>query len=67
MILLGFLRLVFGAQFISGVQLLANLFVPLGTVLLGVVIANILMFHIVMRQPGMSPMGSAFRARLLMP
>jgi hypothetical protein len=44
--------LVFSVQFISGVLLLANLFVPLATVLLGAVIANILMFHIAMQPAG---------------
>jgi hypothetical protein len=43
--------LVFGVQLISGVLLLASLFVPLATILLEGCYANILMFHIAM-QPG---------------
>jgi putative oxidoreductase len=47
--------LVFGVQFVGGVLLLANQFVPLALVLLGAVIVNILVFHITMQPAGLAP------------
>lgn len=46
---------VFLLQIIGGALLLANRFVPLGLVLLGPVIANILLYHITMAPAGIGP------------
>lgn len=42
-----------GVQIIAGVLLLINQFVPLATVLLGAMIANILVFHLTMQPSGL--------------
>ena len=46
---------VFLLQFIGGVLLLANRFVPIALVLLGPVIVNILLYHILMAPAGLPP------------
>ena len=46
---------VFLLQVIGGLLLLANRFVPLALVLLGPVIVNILLFHILMAPAGLAP------------
>lgn len=46
---------VFALQLLGGVILLANRYVPIGLVLLGPVIANILLFHILMEPKGIPP------------
>lgn len=42
-------------QIVAGVLLLANRFVPLALVLVGPVIVNILMFHVLMAPAGLPP------------
>ena len=49
------LVLPFLLQVVGGVLLLANRFVPLALVLLGPVIVNILMFHVLMAPAGLPP------------
>ena len=44
-----------GVQFIAGLMLLGNRFVPLALVTLAAVIANILVFHITMMPMGLPP------------
>lgn len=44
-----------GVEFISGVLLLTNRFVPLALTLLGAVLSNILVFHITMNLAGIVP------------
>jgi len=44
-----------GVEFISGVLLLTNRFVPLALTLLGAVLSNILAFHITMNPAGIVP------------
>lgn len=46
---------VFLLQLVAGVLLLANRFVPLALVLLGPIIVNIFLFHILMAPAGMAP------------
>lgn len=48
-----FLYLVAGTQFLAGVLLLANRFVPLALVLIAPVIVNILAFHIFLARSGL--------------
>jgi hypothetical protein len=48
---LGFLIPVFALQFVAGVLLLANRFVPLALALLAPIIVNILLFHVLMDGP----------------
>ena len=47
---------VFGVQFVAGVLVLANRFVPLALMMLAGVIANILAFHITMWPASLIPM-----------
>jgi hypothetical protein len=47
-----FYVVVFPTQIVGGVILLANRYVPLGLLLLGPVLVNILSFHILMGAPG---------------
>jgi uncharacterized membrane protein YphA (DoxX/SURF4 family) len=46
---------VFALQLVGGALLLANRFVPLALVLLGPVIVNILLFHVLMAPAGSAP------------
>lgn len=46
---------VFALQLVGGLILLSNRYVPIGLVLLGPVIANILLFHILMEPKGIPP------------
>ena len=46
---------VFALQILGGLILLSNRYVPLGLVLLGPVIANILLYHILMDLKGIPP------------
>ena len=46
---------VFALQLLGGLILLSNRYVPLGLVLLGPVIVNILLFHILMAPKGIPP------------
>ncbi len=39
----------------AGILLLANRFVPLGLIFLGPILVNILLYHTLMRQPGLAP------------
>ena len=48
-----FYTVVFLTQIVSGLLLLANRYVPLGLLLLGPVIVNILLFHIFMSTPNL--------------
>ena len=48
-----YMVLVFLVQLVSGVLLLANRFVPLALTLLGPVLVNILMFHVLMAPAGL--------------
>jgi uncharacterized membrane protein YphA (DoxX/SURF4 family) len=52
---------VFALQLVGGALLLANRFVPLALVLLGPVIANILLFHVLMARPDRHPEWSHWR------
>jgi len=47
--------LVFGVQFIAGVLLLTNQFVPLAVAMLAPMLANILTFHLTMQPAGLPP------------
>jgi uncharacterized membrane protein YphA (DoxX/SURF4 family) len=47
--------IVAGLQVVGGLLLLANRFVPLGLVLLGPVIVNILLYHLFLNPAGMAP------------
>jgi len=47
-----FSAIVFGTQIVGGLLMLANRYVPLGLLLLGPVLVNILSFHILMSAPG---------------
>lgn len=49
------MTVVFLLQVVGGVLLLANRFVPIGLVLLGPVIANILLYHIFIAPAGLPP------------
>lgn len=49
------LILVFLLQLVSGVLLLANRFVPIALVLLGPVIVNILLYHVLLAPAGIVP------------
>ena len=51
----GFLPIIFGVQLLCGLLLLAGVFVPLALVLIGPVIANILMFHVLLAPKGLGP------------
>ena len=44
---------IFALQFIGGVLLLVNRYVPLGLVILGPILVNILLFHITMAPSGL--------------
>lgn len=46
---------VFALQLVGGLILLSNRYVPIGLVLLGPVIANILLYHILMDPKGIPP------------
>ena len=46
---------IFACQFIGGVLLLANRYVPLGLVILGPVIVNVLLYHAFMAPTGFAP------------
>ncbi len=50
-----YLVFVFLLQFVAGVLLLVNRFVPLALVLLGPIIVNILLFHALMQPAGIAP------------
>ena len=50
-----YMVLVFALQLAGGVLLLVNRFVPLALVLLGPVIVNILLFHVLMAPAGLLP------------
>ena len=50
-----YMVLPFVLQIVGGVLLLANRYVPLALVLLGPVIVNILMFHVLMNPAGLAP------------
>jgi len=50
-----YFTVVFLLQFVGGALLLANRFVPMALVLLGPVIVNILLFHILMAPEGLPP------------
>ena len=46
---------VFALQLLGGLILLSNRYVPIGLVLLGPVIANILLYHVLMDPKGIAP------------
>jgi putative oxidoreductase len=46
---------IFALQVISGILLLVNRFVPIALTILGPVIANILLFHVLMNPAGLGP------------
>jgi putative oxidoreductase len=51
----GFYVVIFGAQLICGLLLLANQYVPLAIVVLGAILVNILTFHATMNPQGFPP------------
>lgn len=50
-----YLAPVFALQLVAGVLLLANQYVPIALVLLGPIIANILIYHVLMLPAGLPP------------
>ncbi len=56
---------VFALQLLGGLILLSNRYVPLGLVLLGPIIVNILLYHILMDPKGIPPGAVAFLLWLL--
>jgi putative oxidoreductase len=51
----GFYVVIFGAQLICGLLLLANQYVPLAIVVIGAILVNILTFHATMNPQGFPP------------
>ncbi|HET9366526.1 MAG TPA: hypothetical protein VFO22_00530 [Candidatus Udaeobacter sp.] len=50
-----YLMPIFALQVISGILLLVNRFVPIALTILGPVIVNILLFHVLMNSAGLGP------------
>lgn len=51
----GFMKMIGGLEFIAGISLLANKFVPLSLIIMAAIIFNALVFHILHDPAGLGP------------